>query len=268
VKRLDGPAKPEKKILYEALKNQGVEEHEMPEALRNSPVAKSRKGPAGAIVVRRMTGVVDNGASRLMRRFEQNVGGKEEIVEKLEAIPERLNEREKALLNLLRTPTKKGLARLVAEAGAEPTQIMKKFAEGCIELGKVEAAIEAHRNLPSLVKSLYKHALSEYGVCGACGGTGALHRKSTDHVETIPCTFCETTGVEAPSKLKEFATRQLLEVTKSVEKGGGVTVNTAVGVRVDAAGGGASVFEKMMKASDEVLYRRERVVEAEVVGEG
>lgn len=264
MKRLDGPASVKDKILYDALKGQGVEESALPLSLQNVPVAKSRKGPAGAIVVRRMTGVVDNGASRLMRKFEQNVGGKEEVVEKLEAVEHRLNEREKQLLQLLRLPSKKGLARLVAEAGAEPTQLMKKFAEGCIELGKVEAAIEAHRNLPGLVKSLYKHALSEYGVCGACGGTGTLHRKSTDHMETIPCTFCETTGVEAPSKLKEFATRQLLEVTKSVEKGGGVTVNTQVGVKVDA-GGAVSVFEKMMKASDEVLYRRDRPVEAEVV---
>ncbi len=264
---LDGPAPVADKLLYEEIKKRGGR-HVIPGVLRNNRVAKSKRGPVGAIVVRRMTGVVDNSASRVIRRFEENVGGKDDVAEKLEAIPERLNASERELLGLLKSSSKKGLARLIAEAGAEPTSIIKKYAEGCIELGKIEAAMEAHRNLPALIKQLYKMALSEYGVCGACGGTGTLHRKSTDQVESVPCGFCEMTGIEKRSKQQEFAARQLLEVTKQVGGNGGVTVNTAVGVKVDAAGASGSVFEKMMNAADEVLYKRERVVEAEVVKEG
>lgn len=266
VNHLDGPAPTADKILYEGLRDRGLP---IPSALKDKVVAKSRRGPAGAIAVRRMTGVVDNSASRMVRRFEENVGGKEDVAEKLEAIQPKLNEAELQLLSLLRSTTRKGLSRLIAEVGAEPVQVLRKYAEGCIELGKIEAAREAHRNLPGLIKRLYKHALADYGACGACGGTGTLHRKATDSVETIPCTFCDTTGLEKPSeKLTEFAARQLLEVTKQVGNDKGITVQTAVGVKVEG-GGSASVgvFEKLMNAADEVLYRRERVVDAEVVEE-
>ena len=270
MKFLDGPAPATDRAIYGALKARGVSETQVPAQFRDLPVMRSRKGPAGAIVVRRMSGVVDNSASRLLKRFESNVGGVDDIAEKLGAIPERLNAQEKVLLDLMKAKpsVRKSLSRMVAEAQAEPTQLMKKYAEGCIELGKVEAAIEAHRNLPALVKNLYKTALQEFGVCGACGGTGALHRKSSDHKESIPCSFCKATGMEGPSKMKEFATRQLLEITKQVRGEGGVTTNVAVGVKVGSDGTGVSIFEKMMKASDEVLFRRApaaEVVEAEVV---
>lgn len=255
---LDGPAPTSDKLLYDELRKRGAK-LAIPGALRNTKVAKSKKGPVGAIVVRKMTGVVDNSASRITRRFEENVGGLSDVAEKLEAVPDRLNAAEKQLLSILKTPTKKGLSRLIAESGAEPTSVMRKYAEGCVELGKIEAAMEAHRHLPALIKRLYKLALTEYGVCGACGGTGTLHRKATDQVETLPCTFCESTGLERPSKLAEFAARQLLEVTKQVGTEKGITVNTAVGVKVEGGNGASgSVFEKVMNAADEVLYRRDR----------
>jgi hypothetical protein len=49
------------------------------------------------------------------------------------------------------------------------------------------------------------------------------------------------------------------------EKGGGIQVQTNVGV-VAGGGGGSSILERIRKAADETLYRKsEEVVEAEVV---
>lgn len=265
---LDGEASIAKRLMWRTLRKMGVDEVDIPEDFKNSIVQKSKKGPIGAIVVRRMTGVEKNSAAKTMRQFAFNVGGKEEVAEKLEAIREDLSKEQLVLLDLLGTPSKRSLTRLVADAQAEPTGVLRAYARGCIELGKVGAAIEAHRNLPAIPKELYKMALDREDVCKVCGGTGTCKGKVTDRMETIPCPNCggEKTIIRE-SAHKEFAINKLLEITKLTEKGGAtVNVNTAIGVKVNGGGGG-DFFSRMLKTSDEILYsqRRGDVVDAELI---
>lgn len=266
--RLDGPASNHDKLLWHQLRKRGMEEKDIPKDLQNLPVKKSKKGPIGAIVVRRMTGLQNNAALRVVKKFEANVGGKEEVLEKLEAVKDTLNKDQLRLLELLRVPGKKSLAHLLADAQVEPASVMGAYARGCVELGKVNAAIEAHRNLPTVIKELYKHALSDKGLCDACAGAGKLHSKATAQEDTKLCMFCEGTGVKDSSKLKQFALSKLLDITKQTGTDGpSVQVTTNVGVKVEGGGKG-SVFGKVLAASDEVLYRKQRpadVVEAEIV---
>lgn len=260
---LNGPASTTDKIIYKRMKDLDME---IPKELQDVPVAKSRKGPAGQIVLRRMSGLANTSGKRIVDQFEQNIGGKEKLVEVLETVKDDLNKNQLYLLDLLKQGGKKTLSRLVAESGVEITGLMKQSAKGMVELGKVNAAIEAHRNLPALIKDLYTHALSGTDVCDACGGTTKLLPRPTAFKETRDCYFCKNTGKKPMSELKKFATEKILEVTKQIgDKGPLVSVQTGVQVNVGTTRG--SIHEKIMGAADEVLYRREptQVVEAEIV---
>lgn len=265
--RIDGPASPKDKILWKELKRRGILEEELPKELRDAPVAKSKKGPLGQLVVKNMTGLVRNGTSKIVRRFEQNIGGKEDLVEKLEGLGDDLTKEGRKFLNALIVSGQKSVARVMAETGVDPAKIMKLYMQGCIELGKYEAAILAHENLPAITKEYVKAALSQKGYCDACGGSGKRHSRAGAHADTEECGFCEGKGMTLESPMKEAAMGKVLEITKVVGKGDGISITTNVGVKVEA-GKGSSVFERVMAAGDEVLYRKDRtgqVVDAEVI---
>lgn len=255
--------------IFRALRAEGVPNNKIPKQFRDHTVKRGKKDKLGQIVVKSQSGVVSNPASRTLKQFETNVGGQEEIAEKLQALPD-TNKNIRALAGLLRENSRKSLARLVAECDLAPTEVMTAYARGCIELAKVDAAIEAHRNLNPIVKDLVRHALDQEGLCENCLGTGTQRGKSTDHKETQPCVLCSGTGRSyKSSKHKEFATRQLLEITKSVQEKAGPTINLNqnVGIKV---GSGGNFFEKVVGAADEALYGRGKgqsseVIEAEVV---
>lgn len=263
---LSGPASDEEKLLYKGLKKMGIPAEEMPKDLRNSVVKRSRKGPLGALTLRKMSGIDKNRTKLVVDKFEKNIGGIQPLIEGLEAVSDTLPEKQKVLLEMLTAPgNKKSLARLMVESGVEVTGVLKSYARGVMELGKVNAAIEAHRNLPALVKDLYSHALSAAGICDACGGTKKLLKNANSSQETRPCYFCKETGIRDESKLKEFATEKLLQITKQIGDKGGVNVTTNVGIKVEGQG---SVMEKLMLATDQVLYKKSleaEPIEAEFV---
>lgn len=246
-------------------------EHELPDALKDKIIKRGRKGPLGQIVVRDVSGVVDNAAYRTARTFEENVGGKEDIAEKLAAVGETLTKDQKLLLIMLTEPSsKKQFPRLLAESGAELTGVMSAYTRGALLLGQTQAIIEAARNLPRIAKDLASHALDGRGVCEVCVGTGKVTPKQGSLQETKECPLCRGTGDKiTSSKHKEFAVDKLLEIGKMIEKRGPmVQVNQQVGVRVERSG---STMETFALMADEILHGRKKpegdVIEAEVVGD-
>ena len=266
------PTLPSMKIMRGVLKDMGTEEREMPPVLRDKIVLRSKKGQLGAIKIRRVSGVVDNAASKTLRKFETNVGGKEEIVEKLTAIEPSLTKEQQELLHLMRENPKKGLARMVALSKAEPSSVMTAYARGCIELGKVEASIEAHRNLPGVIKDLVRHAIDQEVLCPNCLGTGGQKARKGALKETQVCVLCDGDGKSYKiSAHKKFAAQKILEATGTVDSPGAkVQVQQTVGVKVGGSGG---FMERTIALSDEILYGKSsksdqgEVVEAEVVEE-
>lgn len=259
---LDGPASKEDKLLYRGLRARGIPEEKMPEELQDAIVAQSKKGPLGQITVKRMTGINSNSTKRMVDRFEENIGGQGPLAEGLAAVKDDLTKDQLQLLELLSQPNKKKISRLIAEAGAEPVAVMRVYARGVMELGKVQAAIEAHKGLPNLIKDLYTHALSQAGICEFCAGEGKF--KKANGAEKA-CHYCGQTGFKSPSELKKFATEKLLEVTKQIGEKGPLVAIQNNQVTVNQKG---SVLERIMVASDEVLYKRNSepsVVEAEIV---
>lgn len=257
-----------KRLLLAEMRRRGIR---IPKFLDDSIVKKSKKGRAGQILVRASTGVQKNAAAELVRRFETNVGGKEDVVEKLSAIQDALPESVKGVLAVLASKPTMKLPRAIAEAGADIAQVMSFYAKGAIFLGQTESAIEAQRNMPRVVKDLVGHALDKSMVCSVCFGTRTVSRRKGEIMETETCPMCRGEGATmTSSKHKEFAVQKLLEITKMVEKKGPlVEVNQQVGVKVggEAVGG---ALAKVSHLADEILYGRKAlptgdIVEGEVV---
>lgn len=252
------------KHYQKLLKATGISlsQRQLPKEFRNEIVAKSKKGRLGQIVVRRVTGLAPSQASKTMLKLQEKAGEdfREEIAEKLEAVSSSLPKEVAKLLSLLKDNNfsrKKSLARIVAEAGADPAQVIKKYAEGAIELGKLEVAIEAHQNMPAIVKDLVRHSLDKEGICKMCGGTGSLVAVIKTEASSAPikCSTCGGTGVNLESSdHKRFAVEKLMEITEMVRsKAPQQVVNVGIQTNV---GGGMSFMEKISKIGEEVVFKR------------
>lgn len=263
----NGPAPTYKKLLRRNLMDMGVKEERLPKELKDSIVKRSKRGPVGAIVVRDMTGLVQNPALKTVRQFEANTGGKDDIAEKLSAVEDLLNEEQKTLLTLLKRGGKKSLAHLMADAKVEPVSVMGAYAKGCVALGKIQAAIEAHKKLPALIRDLYRHALDQEVVCKVCVGAKEVpSRAGSPNSPHVTCPMCKGSGFDYKSSAhKEFATRQMLEITKQVGREPGSNINVTQQVAVTGPPSGGDFLAKMLEASDKILYERATVVEGEVV---
>lgn len=231
----------------------------LPGLLSNPVIARSRKDKLGRLEVKAMTGLVLSRAQRVMSRFEKNLKGREELVEKLEAAGDKVPEdiREK-LLPLLRAPENNNvsLPRLIAETGVSAMAVMRGYADGAALLHSAEATIDAFRNLPELVKDLGRHAIDKEIFCEICLGSGMTKRLQGQVADTIPCVACSGTGrVQVSSPHKEFAAKTLLEITKTLRGPNAapeVNVNVGVGVKLD--GKSPQFFERMVKLGDSAVY--------------
>lgn len=236
------------------MKRKGVKEKALPPILRDGIVISSRSGPVGKVVVKNLSGLVSNVASRTLKQFEENVGGKEEVAEKLSLLPD-LPEDLARLVSLIGAGSKKGLATLVAEARTEPTAVMRAYARGCMELGLVQSAIEMHHALPRAVKDIVLHAIDREDICEVCAGSGRTKTRPNHLTEDQVCPGCRGSGRKVTSsKHKEFAMGKLLEMTKMVEKGGvRVEVNNQTAVLNGKATAVGGMMEKMLLATDAIL---------------
>lgn len=266
---LNGPAPRDDKLLWRELALRQVRERYIPPFLRNDIVWVTPRDKFGRIAVKRMTGVVPSPANTIVRKFEEVAGGREEILEKLHQLDDKLSPEERHFVSLLETSGKqKGLARLMAEAGVKPSRIMKLYADGAIALGKIQTAIEVSRNQPLVVKDLMRHALDQQGVCQTCVGTGTVKKQKNSTEETQKCPSCSGSGFRLrSSKHKEYAMEKVLQIGKLVEKpSSGRPVNVEVQQNVGVAvGRGGGFVERVLKTSDEVLYGRKRLAEPEVI---
>jgi hypothetical protein len=267
-RRLDGPAPTEERLVYDYLTRQrGLPENQIPKELRNVVVNKTKMDNIGQIVVRRMSGLEPNAALAVVKRFEKASGGRDDIAEKLSAVEESLSAEERHFLQLIQSDrSRKGVARLMAEANVRPTKVIERYAAGALALGKMEAAIEVAREQPNIIKDLLRHALDQTEVCQTCVGTGVVKDRAGSSKESTPCPMCEGRRTKlSVSKHKEFAVEKVMEFSGMVQKEKGTTVNVQQNVGIKVNGGG-TFMDKVLRTSDEVLYGKHApAVEAEVV---
>ena len=260
--------------LRKTLLEKGVEEKDMPKALQNVTVGKSKKDPLGELVVTKFGNLRDNSAKTTVSTFEANVGGTEEVADKLEVLGDDTPAEIKRVVELIKTNPQKSLAKIIVEANASAMSVIKHYTQGAMLLSQTSAIIEAHKHLPGVVKDIARHALDKEDVCMTCVGTGEVPIRAGARATSKKCPSCSGEGrTLVSSKHKEFATEKLLEITKMVQKG---APSTTVNVGVQVSGGASkSFFELMVHTSDEILFGVEEkkllgtgaIVDAEVIAD-
>lgn len=259
----------EGRLLWRGLKAIGMSEHGMPAAIKNKVVRTSKRGEIGQIKVKRHSGVVENGASKTLKKFEkEKTQGRGDIIEKFQAAHSQglLTKDQERLLDLLVKKPNVGLPSLVAAAKVDPVAVLDGFVKGCALLGKMETLIELHQGLPAIARKLVKGVIEGTDICPYCAGAGMLTPiPSRGRTLTEKCFKCEGMGkIVLSEKHKEFSIQKVLEVTKMIEKEPLVQVTQQ---NLNVSGGG--FMEQMAKMGDHILYDRKpsQVVEAEVVKE-
>jgi hypothetical protein len=253
--------------LNQELKKRGVQEDELPVMLKDQVVARSRRGKAGQIVVRALSGVQKSSAAQLARRLEHDLSeGREDILEKLEASGT-ANQSVQKVAALLESHPQFSLARAVAEAGADVAIVLDSYAKGALALKKMETVLSIYKEMPHLMRDLLRHAIDEEVECGVCLGAGSVVSKAGARKLGQQCPRCKGTGkARTPSEHKAMAVQKVLEMSEMLpKKAPGATVNVNQAVQVNA-GGHSELLARMSKAADEVLYSRTNpILDAEVI---
>jgi hypothetical protein len=233
----------------------GCKEEELPPPLQDIEVARSKKGKAGQIVVRSISGVTRSPGATLARRLEHDFSSsREDLLEKLAASGNQ-SQTLGRLLQVLEENPEIGLARAIAVSKADVGAVLDWYAKGALALKKMETVLEIYKQVPHLMRDLAKHAIDSEVDCEVCFGVGKVTARSKGVQLLNPCPKCKGSGKRLEvSAHKEFAVGKLLEMSEMLPKRGGPMVNVNQAVQVNAAGAGSEVLAKLSKAADEILY--------------
>lgn len=243
-----------RKVLAKELRERGIPEREIPKALRDTEVARSRKGKAGQIIVHQLSGVQKTGGANLARRLENDIStSREELIEKLEASGNK-SQALARVVGILQTQPQFSLARAIAEAGADVAQVLDNYAKGALALKKLETVLGLYEKMPHLMRDLARHAIDKEVDCEICLGLGQVTAKTNGTTLNRPCPRCGGSGRSfASSDHKEFAVQKVLEMSEMLPKKAGIQVNQAVQVNQGGPSGG-DLLARLSKAADDILY--------------
>lgn len=259
-----------RKVMKKRLLEGGVKKERLPAIFRDKEVARSRKGAAGQIVVKDMSGVVRNSAAKLASKFEKDLTeGREDIIEKLEMVPaEHQTQVQRKLVETMKSNPRWSFGRCVAESKANLATTLNHYALGLLALKKLESLTELYRGMPHLVRDVMHHAVDQMEACKTCFGEGLVTSRAGGKTLNRVCPRCNgQKQLRQSSNFKKEAMAHAIEIAKlKPEKGPLVAVqNNQV---VNAAGADSNLLEKMAKASDDILYGdrdKEEAIEAEVI---
>lgn len=254
-----------RRALNRRLVNSGISEEDLPLQLQDRVVKRSRKGKAGQISLRQLSGIQKSPATQLARKLEHELSeGREDIIEKLQA-GGGTNQAVLQVAALLDSNPQFSLARAIVEAGADVAHVLDHYARGALALKKMETVLGLYREMPRLMRDVMRHAVDQETTCEICFGEGKVPGRANGKTLNSTCPRCHGSGkTVTSSEHKEFAVQKVLEMSEMLPKKTPlVNVNQAVQVN---AGGGSDVLARLSRAADEIIYgRREGVIDAEVV---
>lgn len=254
-----------RKKIGEALVATGVPRKHLPDMFLNKEVARSRKGPAGQIVVHSLSGIHKNAASQTAQRFEKMTLGRDDIIEKIEAAGP-ISAPVERLKDLMVANPRWSFARACAEAKADLAVAIDVYAKGAIALNKLQTVVEMYKELPNLLRDLMRHAIDQEETCQTCFGVGLVKGRPDAKRLSLKCPSCRGTGMsKVVSTHKQFAMQKALELARVLpERQPLVAVQQNTQVNIP---NGEGLLEKMSKTADEILYGRRSasVVDAETI---
>jgi hypothetical protein len=264
-----GLARRVRRKLRDYLIAEGVSSRGLPEILQDKVIFRSRTGKLGAIVVREFSGVDKNPASRLVKRFENTItGGKEDIIEHIEAVVDRPKSMD-ALVALMKEKPQISFARAIAESKADPAVALDTYAKGVMALKKTEVLLGLYKEMPSIFRDLMRHAIDKETTCDLCLGTRLVQEQAGRNKLNMECPRCGGSGkLVTTSEHKEFAIQKALEMSEMLPKKGPlVAVQNNQQINNNVVDGGG-LLERMSRAADAILYNRDKeqaaVIDAEV----
>ena len=274
VRQSDSPQEPPagalglkvRRTLNRKLTRSGISEEDLPLQLRDTVVKKSRKGKAGQISLRQLSGIQKSPATQLVRKLEHELSeGRDDIIEKLQASGGS-NQAVLDVAALLQSNPQFSLARAIVEAGADVAHVLDHYAKGALALKKMETVLGLYREMPRLMRDIVRHAVDQETTCELCFGEGKVAGRANGKSLNTSCPRCKGSGKQvSSSEHKEFAVQKVLEMSEMLPKKSGLAVNVNQAVQVNA-GGGSDVLARLSRAADEIIYgRKESVVDAEVV---
>ncbi len=256
--------------LHKTLTRSGISESDLPHQLQDTVIKKSRKGKAGQIALRQLSGVQKSPAAQLARKLEHELSeGREDICEKLQASGG-TNQSVLRVAELLESNPQFSLARAIVEAGADVAHVLDHYAKGALALKKMETVLNLYKQMPDLMRDIARHAIDKESACDICLGLGKVTGRANGKTLNSTCPRCGGSGKQlSTSEHKEFAVQKMLEISEMLPKKQGMNLNVNQAVQVNA-GGSSDVLARLSKAADEIIYGRgvtTPIVDAEVVDE-
>lgn len=181
--------------------------------------------------------------------FEQNIGGRDALIDVLELAP--LDKKQEHLLNLLLDPKRKSdsINVIARDAGMKPAAVLELFRNASFAKAHALALAKMAEALPDVVADIAAKSVDQKIECPTCFGL--------KKVSEVDCPTCYGKGsVMRYSDLDRQ--KILLEGAGVTKKGGGVNVNVNQQVAVTQPG---SFFSSFVKNSDQTAY----AIDAEVI---
>lgn len=195
-------------------------------------------------------------ATKALSKFEQAVGGRQQIAARIAAGS--LSLEQEAFVALLLDPARdtESITSLAVDAGIAPDDVLKLYQKGAIAEASAIATAKLADALPTVTAQVITDAMETRESC-PCIHKGKAHPK---------CQRCMGTGVWVrPAKADQQ--KMIWEHAGLLKKSGGLTIqqNTAVGV-----GLGGGFMDKFVKSTDATAYDVKAddlrtVVDAEIV---
>jgi len=188
-------------------------------------------------------------------RLEENIGGREALVDTIGLAS--LDKKQEHFLRLLCDPARAhdSLVTIARDSGLLPTNIMALFRDAAFAKAHTLAMGQLSEAVPAIVKDITDKSVDAKIECPNCFGEGFID-------EGVKCGQCSGRG--QVMRTSDIDRQKIaLEAAGVLRKGPGVSVNVQQNVGVST--GGATLFSKYVKASDETAYDVSDIIDAEPV---
>ena len=204
-------------------------------------------------------------AAAAIAKFEQEIGGRQVLLDAVLLSPDLTPEMEDLLGALVDDRLKdEPLARLCAGVGLRPGAVLAAFRDADMGRASLQSLRKIADKLPAVTAQVLLAAVDHEQICGTCRGDRQetilvpAKGKSPEHEETRTCRTCKGRGtiyVEADPDRQD----RVLEMAGLLQKGGGISINQShvevanqTAVTVDAAGG----LAQLQQAVSGILFSR------------
>lgn len=187
-------------------------------------------------------------------RLEEGIGGREVLIDTIGLAT--LDKKQEHFLRLLCDPTraKDSLVTIARDSGLLPTHILELFRNASFAKANALAMSQLSEALPAIVRDIADKSVDAKVECPVCFGEGFTDKD-------VKCGVCQGRGLVFRGSDIDRQ-KLVLDATGIIKRGPGVAVNVQQNVGISS--GGATMFSKYVRASDDTAYDVSDI-EAEVI---